>query len=76
MIGRVLVGLAALGALATQPACRVCVGACKKTQGDVVTGLAPAADGSLTVTRCALTTQGTGASTTACRPATIPAVAR
>jgi len=52
--------------------CKVCVNACKKEQGRAVTAIIPSADGSLKITTCTLTTQGTGGAVDACRDHLVP----
>jgi hypothetical protein len=54
-------------AIAVWSGCRVCVGGCKQVHGRVVTKVAPAADGSLTVTSCFMTTKGGRATFDRCR---------
>ncbi len=53
--------------------CRVCSGVCKKSQGRVVSDVEAAADGSLTVTSCDLTTTNGGAETSRCTEQDLPA---
>jgi len=53
--------------------CRVCSGVCKKSQGRVVSNVAAAADGSLTVTTCDLITNNDGAETARCTEQDLPA---
>lgn len=52
--------------------CRVCVGACSKNHGRVVTGIVPRSDGSMVVTSCDLTTKGNGSTVSRCQDVEIP----
>ena len=60
LVGGLALALGAAG-------CRVCMGACEKQHGRVVTGVVPRADGTMVVTTCDLTTKGNGASVSRCR---------
>lgn len=60
LVGGLALALGAAG-------CRVCLGACEKQHGRVVTGVVPRADGTLVVTTCDLTTKGNGATVSRCR---------
>ena len=53
--------------------CRVCSGVCKKSQGRVVSQVAAAPDGTLTIKSCDLTTTNKGAALDDCQDRTLEA---
>ncbi len=58
---------------AASAGCRVCLGACEKAHGRVVTGIVPRADGTMAVTTCDLVTKGNGSTVSRCRDVEIGA---